>query len=76
MTEEKSALVIRQIEVCSRCGAGFACGAAMTEAEGKCWCAALPARTSPPDPAAGCLCPDCLRAELRAAGLLDATDSR
>ncbi|HEX4333102.1 MAG TPA: DUF1289 domain-containing protein [Usitatibacter sp.] len=43
---------------CSRCGAGFACGA--SDCSTPCWCASYP----PVDPVAGatCLCPSCLAA--------------
>jgi len=51
---------------CPRCGAAFTCGIAT----GRCWCAALPPLPHLPAwrssdgqaVAAGCLCPDCLRA--------------
>jgi len=66
-----SAPVAGRPEVCSRCGTGFYCGARFDETQDKCWCATLPVRAAAPDPAAGCLCQNCLRAELRAAGLLE-----
>jgi hypothetical protein len=70
MTGEKSALAIRRGEHahCSRCGATFSCGAFAGEADGECWCAALPPLAAAPDPARGCLCPQCLRAALAETG--------
>ena len=53
---------------CPRCGAAFACAAASYDppqgAEAfACWCMDLP-RIAMPDAPAGCLCPDCLKAEI------------
>jgi len=47
---------------CSRCGTSFGCGAQMAA----CWCQQLP-RLDPAriDAAAGCYCPDCLKALVR-----------
>ncbi|HTN28076.1 MAG TPA: cysteine-rich CWC family protein [Burkholderiales bacterium] len=44
---------------CSRCGAGFQCGAGT----GNCWCAKLPPIA--PVPGRSCLCPRCLDEEAR-----------
>jgi hypothetical protein len=59
-THEKSALVGRRSETkpCPRCGAAFVCGIAAGES--RCWCADLPA-ILPPNPAASCYCPACLK---------------
>jgi hypothetical protein len=46
---------------CVRCGKAFGCGRAA--GENKCWCEDLPPSGLPADPAADCLCPDCLKAE-------------
>lgn len=51
---------------CAACGLPFACGVAAGGSD--CWCKALPALATPPDPATGCLCPACLRAALAASG--------
>ena len=46
---------------CAHCGAPFSCGGP------DCWCAAEADRLPmPTDPAATCLCPDCLRAQAAA----------
>ncbi|MCC7310537.1 MAG: cysteine-rich CWC family protein [Sulfuritalea sp.] len=52
--------------VCPRCGERFACG--MLAGAARCWCADLPPLCAPPDPAAGCFCPGCMRALLAAPG--------
>jgi hypothetical protein len=49
--------------VCPRCGARFVCGAHAND--GPCWCARLPPLPVAPDPAYGCLCPDCVGALLK-----------
>jgi hypothetical protein len=55
--------VIRTV-VCPVCGKRFTC-----RPGGECWCAAEPFRLPlPAEPAAGCLCPDCLRAAATATG--------
>jgi hypothetical protein len=47
---------------CSQCGVAFACG--RDDPRG-CWCAQLPALDAAlVDPAAGCLCMQCLAARL------------
>ena len=48
---------------CGRCGAVFRCGA--EAGDPTCWCVELPP-VLPPDPAATCLCPACLQAEVDA----------
>jgi hypothetical protein len=48
---------------CSRCGAGFMCGARV--ADGLCWCNDLPAIAL--SEGADCLCPSCLAAAVEAA---------
>jgi len=48
---------------CASCGERFTCG--LRETQVPCWCASLPP-LSRVDPAADCLCPDCLRARLAA----------
>ena len=52
--------------ICPVCGRRFVCG--MAAGAQVCWCAQLPALPGPPDPALGCLCPDCLRERLPAVG--------
>jgi hypothetical protein len=65
------------MSICSRCGAGFACGMVEGSIE-PCWCTRLPpalplppsALKRPTDPAAGdmagagCWCPACLEAHI------------
>ena len=46
-------------ERCSRCGAGFVCGA--NDASRPCWCMSYPP-VAPAGPGARCLCPSCLSA--------------
>lgn len=50
-------------KTCPSCGAGFSCG--MDAQTGCCWCDDLPTIMAP-DPELSCLCPDCLKATLRA----------
>jgi len=52
--------------ICPVCGKPFICG--MVAGEKVCWCVQLPPLPGPPDPAQGCLCPDCLRRKLAEAG--------
>lgn len=47
---------------CSACGAAFACGHALGES--RCWCAELP-RILPLEAESSCLCPACLKAQVR-----------
>jgi hypothetical protein len=56
-------LIIRRVMeiLCSRCGVPMVCGP-----EGGCWCAELPHLMRVPEKGtAGCMCRECLDAELR-----------
>nr|WP_308633438.1 cysteine-rich CWC family protein [Massilia sp. YIM B02443] len=53
------------VSICTRCGAGFGCSMADGGSE-PCWCTALPPAVAVPLDAAGCWCPDCLRAYIAA----------
>ncbi|MGB7543046.1 MAG: cysteine-rich CWC family protein [Burkholderiales bacterium] len=55
--EENTRRSGRPFSACARCGAPFECGAAAGLE--RCWCAELPALTSPA-PEASCYCPRCL----------------
>jgi len=44
---------------CPLCGRVFVCG--MEAGQKKCWCTELPPVSLPAAPAAGCVCPACLR---------------
>jgi hypothetical protein len=48
------------METCIECGGTFGCGGA--EGKTSCWCAELPMVMPVGD--AGCLCPECLKAEI------------
>ncbi|MBK7663430.1 MAG: cysteine-rich CWC family protein [Sterolibacteriaceae bacterium] len=50
-------------QCCAKCGAGFVCG--MQAGLAACWCAQLPPVAPPLGSAVGCLCPNCLEAEIR-----------
>jgi hypothetical protein len=50
-----------KVKTCSNCGVAFECGA--TEADGSCWCSALP-NIVPISENEDCLCPDCLKIKI------------
>ena len=56
------------MSTCVSCGAGFDCGMVDAAAPSPCWCTALPPLPAEQlgRDAAGCYCPDCLRALLAA----------
>ena len=58
-------------KTCSRCGAGFTCGAAI--ADEACWCESLPHVPPIADERTDCFCPQCLS---EAITNLNAPDSR
>ena len=48
------------MSICLRCGAAFSC-AMRGEADGPCWCTAMPPVVAVPGEGASCWCPGCLK---------------